>query len=181
MGVHLPPHTGIGGSGGVTILAAVHSLHPVHSSHLVRELFSQHFCGWSPACRRPLSGAPASTVAGKSACSSLATYRFPHRQAGISTNWFQEAVRDIVRHVERTPFLQLVQLGGVAPKFTTVPVASNVVPVPEVGVLDLLAFRAVLAGWGGWVDPLVSQISWTPAVSQIVPQAKCFAHCWWAS
>lgn len=62
----------------------------------------------------------------------LASYRFA-RPPAQHAEWFQQAVRDIVRHVDRTPFLQLVQLGGLTPRFTTVPVAESVVPVPEVG------------------------------------------------
>lgn len=62
----------------------------------------------------------------------LSTYRLGRQPS--SADWFQAAVRDIVKRVDRTPFLQLVQLGSGAtlPRFLTVPVADSVVPVPEV-------------------------------------------------
>ncbi|GAB4822753.1 hypothetical protein N2152v2_009799 [Parachlorella kessleri] len=65
------------------------------------------------------------------ATSNLATYHFPQQHSGPAADWFQLAVRDIVKHVDAVPFLQLVQLGGVTPKFTNLAVPPSVVPVPE--------------------------------------------------
>lgn len=78
----------------------------------------------------------------------LSTYRLGRQPS--SADWFQAAVRDIVKRVDRTPFLQLVQLGSGAtlPRFLTVPVADSVVPVPEVSRWG--ARGRVVVGLGVW-------------------------------
>ncbi|KAL4431150.1 hypothetical protein ABPG75_006406 [Micractinium tetrahymenae] len=65
----------------------------------------------------------------------LATYNFNQRRSGTSAEWFQTAVREIVKQVDtQAPFLQTVQLGsggGAAPKLEMFGVAESVVAVPE--------------------------------------------------
>lgn len=47
-------------------------------------------------------------------------------------DWFQQAVRDIVKRLDETPFLQLVQFPqGRQPRFSTVTVDRDVVAAPE--------------------------------------------------
>jgi len=75
----------------------------------------------------------------------LAVYdlKLSRGQAGTSAEWFQQAVREIVRQVDtQTPFLQTVQLGsgGSPAKLATYGVQDSVVAAPEVG-------GRVLAGW----------------------------------
>ena len=90
-----------------------------------------------PACRRSSSSSssiappPCST---STATADLAVYQFAQRRAGATAEWFQAAVRDIVRHVDASPFLQTVQLGGgtAPPRFNTYGVHDSVVAAPEV-------------------------------------------------
>lgn len=85
---------------------------------------------------RPRAAAPSA--------SELATYQLPHRGDGTTSEWFQAAVRDIVKHVEEAPMLQTVQLGGggASPRCATYSVHESVVAVPEVGPACVLAPRA---------------------------------------
>ena len=93
-----------------------------------------------PACRRSSSSSssiappPCST---STATADLAVYQFAQRRAGATAEWFQAAVRDIVRHVDASPFLQTVQLGGgtAPPRFNTYGVHDSVVAAPEVSPL----------------------------------------------
>ncbi len=65
----------------------------------------------------------------------LATYSFNLRRGGTSAEWFQTAVRDIVKQVDtQAPFLQTVQLGsgGAPPTLETHAVVDSVVAAPEV-------------------------------------------------
>ncbi len=96
-------------------------------------------------------------VPAAAATSNLATYHFPQQRSGPAADWFQLAVRDIVKHVDTVPFLQLVQLGDVTPKFTNLAVPPSVVPVPEVGVAGLRP--ANLARWIG--------LSWIASVLRV--------------
>lgn len=76
------------------------------------------------------------------AAAELATYQWAQRHSGTTAEWFQQAVRDIVKHVEggQAPFLQTVRLegssssgsGGGPPAFNTFGVQESVVAAPEV-------------------------------------------------
>ena len=64
-------------------------------------------------------------------------------------DWFQQAVRDIVKRLDETPFLQLVQFPqGRQPRFSTVTVDRDVVAAPEVRAPKRNAAAAVaVAVW----------------------------------
>lgn len=85
-----------------------------------------------PRCRR-LSIRTHASHGAAAELGTLATYQFAQRRAGATAEWFQQAVRDIVKHVEREePFLQTVQLGAGAPRLATYGVHESVVAAPEV-------------------------------------------------
>ena len=69
-----------------------------------------------------------------SSAADLAVYHFSQRRAGTAAEWFQAAVREVVRQVEtEAPFLQTVQLRvDGAPQLETHSVAESVVAAPEV-------------------------------------------------
>ena len=62
---------------------------------------------------------------------SLASYPLPRRE-GMAADWFQGAVRDVVRRLDDSPFLQLVSLGGGRQASASYPVDDAVVAAPEV-------------------------------------------------
>ncbi|PSC76707.1 hypothetical protein C2E20_0254 [Micractinium conductrix] len=68
-----------------------------------------------------------------SSAADLAVYHFSQRRAGTAAEWFQAAVREVVRQVEtEAPFLQTVQLRvDGAPQLETHSVAESVVAAPE--------------------------------------------------
>lgn len=104
----------------------------------------QHQLGWLPAPQRQVGSHHSSqqqagnrlSVSGRAlsgAAAELATYHFAQRHAGTTSEWFQAAVRDIVKHVDEAPMLQTVQLGvgGAEPRCSTYSVHPSVVAVPE--------------------------------------------------
>jgi hypothetical protein len=100
-----------------------------------------------PWCRLSVSGRALSGAAAE-----LATYHFAQRHAGTTSEWFQAAVRDIVKHVDEAPMLQTVQLGvgGAEPRCSTYSVHPSVVAVPEVSGLACLSSLCMPPATGGY-------------------------------
>jgi hypothetical protein len=72
----------------------------------------------------------------------LATYRLPHHSTvghSSASPWFQSAITEVVKHLESSPFLQLVRFANALdplaafkePKFSSFSVPESVVAVPE--------------------------------------------------
>ena len=65
----------------------------------------------------------------------LSRYHLAQRRGGVAADWFQTAVRDIVKQADgQAPFLQAVHLppGGGSPRLRTFGVQEAVVGAPEV-------------------------------------------------
>jgi len=100
-----------------------------------------------PASQKASRNSLITTASSSAAASSfnnheLATYRLPHHSSiGHSSTapWFQAAVTEVVKHLESSPFLQLVRFADASdplaafkkPKFSSFSVPESVVSVPE--------------------------------------------------
>lgn len=100
-----------------------------------------------PASQRASRNSLVTTASSSAAASSLnnhelATYRLPHHSSvghSSAAPWFQAAVTEVVKHLESSPFLQLVRFPNVSdplaafkePQFSSFSVPESVVSVPE--------------------------------------------------
>lgn len=98
-------------------------------------------CGPSAAVARASSPLPSRP--------SSRRYHLAQRRSGPAADWFQAAVRDIVKQADtQAPFLQAVHLppGGGSPRLQTFGVQEAVVGAPEVGAGA--GAGALGSGWG---------------------------------
>ena len=127
-----------------------------------------------------------------SRCSSR-RYHLAQRRSGPAADWFQAAVRDIVKQADtQAPFLQAVHLppGGGSPRLQTFGVQEAVVGVPEVGAGagagaaagQWLGFGWLLDAWNGSCRISAAHLAQvTPAPARRLPPpalpAAVARHC----
>jgi len=88
-------------------------------------------CGLASRRQTPIA------MSSMAAAGDLATYQLPHHSSVASSRlapWFTGAIREVVRHLESSPFLELVRFGSEEsrePKFSSFAVSDSVVGAPE--------------------------------------------------
>ena len=98
--------------------------------------------GQRPPRSRPISLITNASSAASFSSSELATYRLPHHSTVANQSaapWFKAAVTEVVKHLESSPFLQLVRFANAAdplaafkdPTFSSFSVPESVVKTPE--------------------------------------------------
>jgi hypothetical protein len=100
---------------------------------------------WPYSNRVDISGRRQSTsVSASIAATELSTYQLRHQSTALlhgPAAWFQDAIHEVVRHLEDAPFMQLVRLSSAQPGFASYHIPEGVVSAPELwqGVAETLS------------------------------------------